>query len=33
VIEVDTPGVTAVNRTINYRHIRRPMYPLQSTEY
>jgi microcystin degradation protein MlrC len=29
VIEVDTPGLTAVNpRRFDYRHIRRPMYPL-----
>jgi microcystin degradation protein MlrC len=29
VIEVDTPGVTAVNpQRFTYRHIRRPMYPL-----
>jgi len=29
VIEVDTPGVTAVNpRRFDYQHIRRPMYPL-----
>jgi microcystin degradation protein MlrC len=29
IIEVDTPGLTAVNpRRFAYRHIRRPMYPL-----
>jgi microcystin degradation protein MlrC len=29
IIEVDTPGLTAVNpRRFTYRHIRRPMYPL-----
>jgi microcystin degradation protein MlrC len=29
IIEVDTPGLTAVNpERFNYRHIRRPMYPL-----
>jgi microcystin degradation protein MlrC len=29
IIEVDTPGLTAVNpRRFDYRHIRRPMYPL-----
>ncbi|HKB05912.1 MAG TPA: M81 family metallopeptidase [Gemmataceae bacterium] len=29
IIEVDTPGVTAVNpRRFNYRHIPRPMFPL-----
>jgi microcystin degradation protein MlrC len=29
IIEVDTPGLTAVNpRRFNYQHIRRPMFPL-----
>jgi microcystin degradation protein MlrC len=29
IIEVDTPGLTAVNPTrFPYRHIRRPMFPL-----
>jgi microcystin degradation protein MlrC len=29
IIEADTPGVTAVNpHRFAYRHIRRPMYPL-----
>jgi microcystin degradation protein MlrC len=29
IIEVDTPGLTAVNpQRFTYRHIRRPMYPL-----
>ena len=29
VIEVDTPGLTAVNpHRFDYRHIRRPLYPL-----
>ena len=29
IIEVDTPGLTAVNpERFNYRHIRRPLYPL-----
>jgi len=29
IIEVDTPGLTAVNpERFSYRHIRRPMYPL-----
>jgi microcystin degradation protein MlrC len=29
IIEVDTPGLTAVNpQRFNYRHIRRPMFPL-----
>ena len=29
IIEVDTPGLTAVNpERFVYRHIRRPMYPL-----
>jgi microcystin degradation protein MlrC len=29
IIEVDTPGLTAVNPArFTYRHIRRPMYPL-----
>ena len=33
VIEVDTPGVTAVNpHRFAYRHIRRPMYPLDVVE-
>jgi microcystin degradation protein MlrC len=31
VIEVDTPGLTAVNpRRFTYQHIRRPMYPLDA---
>jgi microcystin degradation protein MlrC len=30
IIEVDTPGLTAVNPTrFNYRHIRRPLFPLE----
>ena len=30
IIEVDTPGLTAVNpQRFNYQHIRRPMYPLE----
>jgi microcystin degradation protein MlrC len=30
IIEVDTPGLTAVNPArFNYQHIRRPLYPLQ----
>jgi microcystin degradation protein MlrC len=30
IVEVDTPGLTAVNpERFDYRHIRRPMYPLQ----
>src|SRR5262249_42276070 len=33
VIEVDTPGLTAVNpERFAYRHIRRPMYPLDRAE-
>jgi microcystin degradation protein MlrC len=33
ILEVDTPGLTAVNpRRFAYRHIRRPMYPLTSGE-
>jgi microcystin degradation protein MlrC len=29
IIEVDTPGITAVNpRRFDYKHIRRPMFPL-----
>ncbi|MBL8797462.1 MAG: M81 family metallopeptidase [Planctomycetia bacterium] len=32
IIEVDTPGVTAVNpERFTYRHIRRPMYPLDGS--
>jgi microcystin degradation protein MlrC len=30
IIAVDTPGLTAVNpKRLNYRHIRRPLYPLE----
>jgi microcystin degradation protein MlrC len=30
IIEVDTPGLTTVNpERIPYRHIRRPLYPLE----
>ena len=33
IIEVDTPGLTAVNPTrFNYKHIRRPLYPLDCPE-
>jgi microcystin degradation protein MlrC len=29
IIEVDTPGVTAVNpRRFDFKHIRRPLFPL-----
>jgi microcystin degradation protein MlrC len=31
IIEVDTPGITAVNpQRFAYRHIRRPMFPLDT---
>ena len=33
IIEVDTPGTTAVNpHWFTYRHIRRPLYPLDQSE-
>jgi microcystin degradation protein MlrC len=33
VIEVDTPGLTAVNpERFNYRHVRRPLYPLSEPD-
>lgn len=34
IIEVDTPGLTAVNpHRFTYRHIRRPLYPLDEFDY
>ena len=31
IIEVDTPGLTAVNpHRFAYRHVRRPLYPLDN---
>jgi microcystin degradation protein MlrC len=34
IIPVDTPGLTAVNpRRFPYRHIRRPMYPLDNQDW
>jgi microcystin degradation protein MlrC len=33
ILEVDTPGLTAVNpERFTYRHIRRPMFPLDAVE-